>query len=138
MDSKLPNVGTTIFTVMNQLAHDCDAINLSQGFPSFNPDPQLLALVDHHLQTGANQYAPMPVEQQVAIIYAGTQGLVDEVAVDQVGTYEREMFPWLRDTHPDVLREIRETGDLSPAVEQKLKKALSQFGKEFVLKHRSS
>ncbi len=59
MESKLPNVGTTIFTVMSQLAHECDAINLSQGFPSFNPDPQLLALVDHHLQAGANQYAPM-------------------------------------------------------------------------------
>jgi methionine transaminase len=44
---------------MSQLAQDCDAINLSQGFPSFNPDPQLLALVDHHLQSGANQYAPM-------------------------------------------------------------------------------
>jgi methionine transaminase len=44
---------------MSQLAHDCDAINLSQGFPSFNPDPQLLALVEHHLQSGANQYAPM-------------------------------------------------------------------------------
>jgi methionine aminotransferase len=44
---------------MSQLAHECDAINLSQGFPSFNPDPQLLALVDHHLQAGANQYAPM-------------------------------------------------------------------------------
>jgi methionine aminotransferase len=44
---------------MSQLAHDCDAINLSQGFPSFNPDPQLLALIDHHLQSGANQYAPM-------------------------------------------------------------------------------
>jgi len=59
MDSKLPNVGTTIFTVMSQLAHDCDAINLSQGFPSFNPDPALLSLVNHYLRSGANQYAPM-------------------------------------------------------------------------------
>jgi len=59
MESKLPKVGTTIFTVMSQLAADCDAINLSQGFPSFNPDPQLLALVEHHLHSGANQYAPM-------------------------------------------------------------------------------
>ena len=41
MESKLPNVGTTIFTVMSQLAHECDAINLSQGFPGFNPDPEL-------------------------------------------------------------------------------------------------
>ena len=60
MDSKLPHVGTTIFTVMSQLANDCGAINLSQGFPSFDPDPELLALITHYLQSGANQYAPMP------------------------------------------------------------------------------
>jgi methionine aminotransferase len=58
--SKLPDVGTTIFTVMSQLAADCGAINLSQGFPSFDPDPELIRLIDHHLRAGANQYAPMP------------------------------------------------------------------------------
>jgi methionine aminotransferase len=60
VQSKLPNVGTTIFTVMSQLAADCGAINLSQGFPSFDPDPELVRLIDHHLRAGANQYAPMP------------------------------------------------------------------------------
>ena len=59
MDSKLPDVGTTIFTVMSQLAHDCGAINLSQGFPSFDPDERLLSFVERHLHAGANQYAPM-------------------------------------------------------------------------------
>lgn len=58
--SKLPKVGTTIFTVMSQLAGECNAINLSQGFPSFDPDPELLRLIDHYLHAGANQYAPMP------------------------------------------------------------------------------
>lgn len=58
--SKLPHVGTTIFTVMSKLAADCGAINLSQGFPSFDPDPDLMRLIDHHLRAGANQYAPMP------------------------------------------------------------------------------
>lgn len=60
VESKLPNVGTTIFTVMSQLAADCGAINLSQGFPSFDPDPELMRLIDHHVRAGANQYAPMP------------------------------------------------------------------------------
>jgi methionine aminotransferase len=60
VQSKLPDVGTTIFTVMSQLATDCGAINLSQGFPSFDPDPELMRLIDHHLRAGANQYAPMP------------------------------------------------------------------------------
>lgn len=59
-ESKLPHVGTTIFAVMSQLAQECGAINLSQGFPSFDPDPELLRLIDHYLKTGANQYAPMP------------------------------------------------------------------------------
>lgn len=60
LQSKLPDVGTTIFTVMSQLAADCGAINLSQGFPSFDPDPELTRLIDHYLRSGANQYAPMP------------------------------------------------------------------------------
>lgn len=60
LDSKLPDVGTTIFSVMSALAADCDAINLSQGFPSFNPPDALLDRIGHHLRNGANQYAPMP------------------------------------------------------------------------------
>jgi methionine aminotransferase len=58
--SKLPDVGTTIFTVMSQLALDSDAINLSQGFPSFDPPEDLVDRIDHYLRSGANQYAPMP------------------------------------------------------------------------------
>ena len=57
--SKLPGLGTTIFTVMSQLAADCDAINLSQGFPDFDAPGELLERVRHHLQAGHNQYAPM-------------------------------------------------------------------------------
>lgn len=57
--SKLPDVGTTIFTVMSQLAADHDAINLSQGFPDFTAPEALLDRVAHHLHAGHNQYAPM-------------------------------------------------------------------------------
>jgi len=60
IDSKLPDVGTTIFTVMSQLALDSGAINLSQGFPGFDPPEGLLARIQWHLEHGANQYAPMP------------------------------------------------------------------------------
>lgn len=60
LDSKLPNVGTTIFSVMSALAAECDAINLSQGFPSFEPPDALLDSISHYLRHGANQYAPMP------------------------------------------------------------------------------
>jgi methionine aminotransferase len=59
LSSKLPHVGTTIFTVMSKLATDYGAINLSQGFPGFNCDSRLLDLVTKHMQLGNNQYAPM-------------------------------------------------------------------------------
>ena len=60
LSSKLPDVGTTIFTVMSQLAADSNAINLSQGFPSFDPPEALTDRIAYHLRHGANQYAPMP------------------------------------------------------------------------------
>lgn len=57
--SKLPRVGTTIFTVMSKLASDTGALNLSQGFPSFPADPALLDLVTKAMRANHNQYAPM-------------------------------------------------------------------------------
>ncbi|HEX8516389.1 MAG TPA: methionine aminotransferase [Bacteroidia bacterium] len=58
--SKLPKVGTTIFTVMSKLAAEHNAINLSQGFPDFDSDPDLTTLVNKYMKAGQNQYAPMP------------------------------------------------------------------------------
>jgi methionine aminotransferase len=60
LPTKLPHVGTTIFTVMSKLAAECGAINLSQGFPDFPIDPALTELVDKAMRNGHNQYAPMP------------------------------------------------------------------------------
>ena len=57
--SRLPSVGTTIFTVMSRLAADVGAINLSQGFPDFDCDPALVEAVARHMRAGRNQYAPM-------------------------------------------------------------------------------
>jgi methionine transaminase len=59
LTSKLPSVGTTIFTVMSKLAADTGAINLSQGFPDFDCDPALVDAVARHMREGRNQYAPM-------------------------------------------------------------------------------
>lgn len=58
--SKLPDVGTTIFTVMSKLAADHNAINLSQGFPEFGVSPDIINLVSKYMEKGFNQYAPMP------------------------------------------------------------------------------
>ena len=57
--SKLPDVETSIFAVMTQLANDTGAINLAQGFPSFEPPRELTERVNYHLNNGGNQYAPM-------------------------------------------------------------------------------
>lgn len=60
IQSKLPGVSTTIFTVMSKLAAEHNAINLSQGFPDYACDPKLVELVNQAMQDGYNQYAPMP------------------------------------------------------------------------------
>ena len=60
ISSKLPNVSTTIFAVMSQLAHETGALNLAQGYPSFSPPEALTDRINWHLHNGANQYAPMP------------------------------------------------------------------------------
>lgn len=57
--SKLPGLETSIFTVMSRYAHEHEAINLSQGYPDFEPDPHLLDLVNQAMRDGYNQYAPM-------------------------------------------------------------------------------
>jgi methionine aminotransferase len=68
--SKLPRVGTTIFTVMSRLAAESGAINLSQGFPDFDPPARLVDLVTEYMRKGYNQYSPM----------AGWPALREEVA----------------------------------------------------------
>lgn len=68
--SKLPDTPTTIFTRMSQLADECGAINLSQGFPDFPCSPKLIELVHYYMKRGDNQYAPMqgimPLRERIA------------------------------------------------------------------------
>jgi methionine aminotransferase len=58
--SKLPDIGTTIFTVMSRRAHELGALNLGQGFPDYDIDPRITQLVTDAMAAGHNQYAPMP------------------------------------------------------------------------------
>ena len=79
ISSKLPNVGTTIFTTMSQLAAQTGAINLSQGFPDFDGPQGLRDAVAYHVANGHNQYAPMTglpaLREQVAIKLARSYGV---------------------------------------------------------------
>jgi methionine aminotransferase len=78
MRSKLPSVGTTIFTVMSRLAAELGAINLSQGFPDYDCDPALVEAVASHMRSGKNQYAPMQgvprLREAIAAWYASAYG----------------------------------------------------------------
>lgn len=70
LDSKLPSVGTTIFTVMSRLAEQTGALNLGQGFPDFDPPAAFAEALQRHVRGGKNQYAPMAgvprLKQQIA------------------------------------------------------------------------
>ncbi len=76
LKSKLPAVGTTIFTRMSQLAQQHGALNLSQGFPDFPAEPRLLAALNREVLAGRNQYAPMPgvpeLRQQISALIQRT------------------------------------------------------------------
>lgn len=78
ISSKLPAVGTTIFTVMSGLAREHKAINLSQGFPDFDADPVLMELARKHTASAFNQYAPMPgalpLREEIAVVLQNCYG----------------------------------------------------------------
>jgi F-type H+-transporting ATPase subunit alpha len=77
------------------------------------------------------QFSPLPFEEQVASIFAGTQGFIDSVPVNAVVRYEAAMLSHLRSHNADVLTAIRESKDLSDDTRGKLKDALDAFGKTF-------
>jgi methionine aminotransferase len=79
IESRLPDVGTSIFTVMSKMAADYGAINLSQGFPDFEIDGKIIELVYKYMREGYNQYAPMAgmlqLRQVIAEVILKTYGL---------------------------------------------------------------
>ena len=93
--SKLPNVGTTIFTVINALATEHKAINLGQGFPDFMMDPQLIALVNEAMQKGNNQYTHMNglpalregLAEKMESLYGAAVNADTEITITPGGTY---------------------------------------------------
>jgi methionine aminotransferase len=94
IQSKLPQTGTTIFTVMSKLAEEHQAINLSQGFPDYNCDPKLLDFVTDAMRKGSNQYAPMAglpvlrtlIAEKVSKLYGANYHPDTEVTITAGGT----------------------------------------------------
>ncbi|HEX6003157.1 MAG TPA: methionine aminotransferase [Burkholderiales bacterium] len=95
IDSKLPRVGTTIFTVMSRLAAEHNAINLSQGFPDFDCAPRLRELLARYLNAGVNQYPPMAgipalreaVAEKAEALYGARYDPEHEVTIVPGATY---------------------------------------------------
>src|SRR5918992_3855537 len=95
INSKLPHVGTTIFTIMSRLAAEHDAINLSQGFPDFDCAPELKRLFNKYVNAGFNQYPPMAgipalreaVAEKVETLYGATYDVEHEVTIVPGATY---------------------------------------------------
>ena len=81
MNSKLPHVGTTIFTVMSKMATDYGAINLSQGFPNFPIDPVLVNILEQKAKENTHQYSPM----------SGLPSLMQQVAIKIEERYQRKV-----------------------------------------------
>jgi len=77
------------------------------------------------------QYDPMPVEEQVAVIFAGVRGYLDNIEVGKIGQFERQMLGELRTSHRDILDAIRADGELKPETEKKLQSFLEGFLKVF-------
>ena len=92
--SKLPKTGTTIFTIMSGLANEVGAINLSQGFPDFMCNEELIKLVDQYVRKGFNQYAPMPgiiplreaIAEKVSTLYGINYNPDTEITIAPGGT----------------------------------------------------
>lgn len=92
--SKLPEVGTTIFSKMSALAHQYGALNLAQGFPDYDTDPYLIDLVQNYMHAGFNQYALMPgvlplrekIAEKVWNTYQVRVDIHDEITVTTGGT----------------------------------------------------
>lgn len=107
LKSRLPNVGTNIFTIMSQMALDHKAVNMGQGFPDFTPDPVLLELVNKAMHDGHNQYPPMAgipalrsqIRQKIEALYNHTYDENTEITVTS-GATEALMTSLLALVHP--------------------------------------
>jgi F-type H+/Na+-transporting ATPase subunit alpha len=84
------------------------------------------------------QYAPVPVEKQVVIVYAGTQGLLDDLAVEHIRAFETELNRFLDTSQPGLLQEIREKKSLDDQLKGKLNSVIKEFKQRFVAQHKEA
>jgi len=79
------------------------------------------------------QYVPLPVEKQIVIIYAATNGYVDQYPVDALAKYEQELYSFIESRHPEIFSELREKKTITDEFSAKLNKVLDEFQAAFVV-----
>jgi F-type H+-transporting ATPase subunit alpha len=120
--------------VVRQLRLDMAQFRELQAFAQFGTS-ELDATTRRQLERGQRlqellkqpQYQPLSLDKEVAIIYAGTRGLMDDVPVDKVREFEQALFQYLDANHPDIGRTVMETYELPAEAEQKLDAAIREF-----------
>jgi len=78
-----------------------------------------------------NQYAPLPVEKQILIIYAGNRGFLDEFPGNRIKNYEKRIYEYFEKEYPDLLRKIAEKKEISTALDEAIESAIKKFNLEF-------
>ena len=84
------------------------------------------------------QFQPLTAAQQVAILFAGTQGLLDDVEVADVQAWERGYYPFLDSAHPDILTDIATKKALDDDLRARLKSAIEEYKKDFLAEHKKA
>lgn len=77
------------------------------------------------------QYQPLPMEKQVTIIFAGGKGFLDELPVSSLADYENELYTYIESNEPSIFSELKEKKEISPSLEEKMKKTMTTFGETF-------
>ncbi|MBO8127930.1 MAG: F0F1 ATP synthase subunit alpha [Peptococcaceae bacterium] len=124
--------------VAGQLRLDLAQYRELKAFTQFGADVD--AATKAQLERGAritellkqDQYEPMAVEEQVAVLYAGVKGYLDDVPVEKVRDFEKGFLKFLHDKHKDVLASLREAGEITDELDRRLGKLLETFKEELV------
>jgi F-type H+-transporting ATPase subunit alpha len=108
-----------------------------EAFAAFGSD--LDAATQKQLTRGARmvqilkqpQYQPLPLEKQVAILYAGTKGFLDQFPIDSLAEYEKGLFEYMDQKYSDIMKTIAEKKAIDDSLDSKLKQALTEYSEDF-------
>src|SRR5271170_7075038 len=111
-----------------QFGSDLDKVTLNQ----LNRGQRMVEVLKQ------KQFAPVPVEKQVAIIFAGTQGILDDLRVEQIHSFETGLYPYLDSAQSGLLKDIVEKKSLDDDLRNRIKSALTEYKQNFLSEHRDA